>query len=275
MNCRNMFYLSFQSGMKSVNGIRVNSVPAYRSRTVHLNRRVRCETEGNNVSVIRLYNVKVPIHQDPGKDDFTLHSHLSSEIGKRVRLSKGKTLEGNVRIVRKAFDSRKQERKYWAYVVDIPIDLVDKTKLPRAQSGQLEFLNRKDVESFSKHGHAQLPEKLNLKTKPVVVIGSGPAGLFAALRMASSGIKVVLLERGQRVEHRGRDIGALFARRVLNSESNLCYGEGGAGTWSDGKLTTRIGRNDDPVRQVLHTLVLFGAPEVRRMLFLLTCVMIA
>jgi uncharacterized FAD-dependent dehydrogenase len=58
-----------------------------------------------------------------------------------------------------------------------------------------------------------------------------------------AGYKPVILERGQPVEVRGRDIGALFARRILNGESNLCYGEGGAGTWSDGKLTTRIGKN--------------------------------
>ncbi|PNH07405.1 hypothetical protein TSOC_006143 [Tetrabaena socialis] len=83
----------------------------------------------------------------------------------------------------------------------------------------------------------------------------GPAGLFAALTLAEGGRRVVLLERGQPVEQRGRDIGALFVRRRLNPDSNLCYGEGGAGTWSDGKLTTRIGRNADPA------LVDFGAPE--------------
>jgi uncharacterized FAD-dependent dehydrogenase len=95
----------------------------------------------------------------------------------------------------------------------------------------------------------------------VYVVGGGPSGLFAALRLAEAGVRVTLLERGQPVEQRGRDIGALFARRVLSPESNLCYGEGGAGTWSDGKLTTRIGRNSAPVRTVLAALVHFGAPE--------------
>lgn len=95
----------------------------------------------------------------------------------------------------------------------------------------------------------------------VVVVGLGPAGLFAALALAEAGERVVVIERGQPVEERGRDIGALFARRQLNGESNLCYGEGGAGTWSDGKLTTRIGRNSERVRAVLQALVAFGAPE--------------
>ena len=94
----------------------------------------------------------------------------------------------------------------------------------------------------------------------MVIVGLGPAGLFAALALAEAGVPVTVLERGQPVEGRGRDIGALFARRVLNSDSNLCYGEGGAGTWSDGKLTTRIGRNSDDVRTVLRSLVAFGAP---------------
>eukprot|EP00891_Asterochloris_glomerata_P009393 jgi/Astpho2/9393/fgenesh1_pm.00145_%23_3_t len=100
--------------------------------------------------------------------------------------------------------------------------------------------------------------RLPLHAAPFV---GGPAGLFAALEMAQAGLPVVLLERGQPVEVRGRDIGALLVRHKLNPDSNLCYGEGGAGTWSDGKLTTQVGRNADPVRRVLQTLHAFGAPE--------------
>ena len=74
---------------------------------------------------------------------------------------------------------------------------------------------------------------------------------------------MVVLERGEPVERRGRAIGAMAARGVLlNPDSNFCYGEGGAGTWSDGKLTTQIGRNSRSVREVLETLVALGAPEV-------------
>ena len=74
--------------------------------------------------------------------------------------------------------------------------------------------------------------------------------LAALLALAAAGRAVTLLERGRPVEGRGRDIGALMVRRVLNPESNLCYGEGGAGTWSDGKLTTKLGRNGVAVRAV-------------------------
>jgi len=94
-----------------------------------------------------------------------------------------------------------------------------------------------------------------------VVVGAGPAGLFAALQLAADGVRVTVLERGEPVEVRGRDIGRLMARRELVEESNFCFGEGGAGTWSDGKLTTRIGRNAADVRAVLRTLVFHGAPR--------------
>lgn len=102
---------------------------------------------------------------------------------------------------------------------------------------------------------------LSLSNHKVVVVGSGPAGLFASLVLAELGANVTIIERGQPVEKRGRDIGALIVRRQLKSESNFCFGEGGAGTWSDGKLITKIGKNSDNVQMVLKTLVHFGAPE--------------
>lgn len=76
-----------------------------------------------------------------------------------------------------------------------------------------------------------------------------------------AGLRPVVLERGKPVEQRGQSIGALFNRGLLDPESNLCYGEGGAGTWSDGKLTTRIGKNSEEVRRVLGRLVAHGAPS--------------
>ena len=95
----------------------------------------------------------------------------------------------------------------------------------------------------------------------VVVIGAGPAGLFAALSLAESGFKVSLLERGKPVETRMRDIGRLRSRGELDNESNICFGEGGAGTYTDGKLYTRI--KHPFLRWVLHSFVRFGArPDI-------------
>ena len=95
--------------------------------------------------------------------------------------------------------------------------------------------------------------------RPPVVVGAGPAGLFAALTLAKAGACPILIERGRPVEERTRDIAAMRERGTLNPESNVQFGEGGAGTFSDGKLTT--GTKSPYIRTVLRTFVDHGAPE--------------
>jgi uncharacterized protein len=94
----------------------------------------------------------------------------------------------------------------------------------------------------------------------VIVVGAGPAGMFAALKLIEQGIKPILLERGKDVRSRRRDLAALNKQGVVNSESNYCFGEGGAGTYSDGKLYTRSTKRGD-VERILNILVQFGAQE--------------
>lgn len=94
---------------------------------------------------------------------------------------------------------------------------------------------------------------------PTVVVGSGPAGLFCAWLLAKSGSPVTLIERGKTVEKRVEDVEAFFAKGTLNPQSNIQFGEGGAGTFSDGKLTTGI--KDPLVTVVLETFVKYGAPK--------------
>lgn len=207
-------------------------------------------------AVYRLYNVAVPIQKDTGKDDYSVHSGLIDSVRRKLKLRQQKLDPEAIRIVRKAFDSRKKANKKWVYVVDVSIESTKGLKLTESK-GNVEIIREAGENQGTK---SSLP-CTNLSKKPVVVIGSGPAGLFSALCISTAGVPVVILERGRPVEDRGKDIGALFVRNRINPESNLCFGEGGAGTWSDGKLTTRIGRNDDPVRQVLETLVMLGAPE--------------
>jgi uncharacterized FAD-dependent dehydrogenase len=94
--------------------------------------------------------------------------------------------------------------------------------------------------------------------EPVIIVGAGPAGMFAALKLLMRGLKPVILERGKDVHARKFDMAKLSTEGVVNPDSNYCFGEGGAGTFSDGKLYTRSSKRGD-IREVLHQLVRFGA----------------
>jgi len=100
------------------------------------------------------------------------------------------------------------------------------------------------------------------QARPVIVVGAGPAGMFAALKLLQLGRKPIVLERGKDVERRKVDMAKLSTEGVLDPDSNYCYGEGGAGAFSDGKLYTRSSKRGD-IREVLHQLVAFGAhPDI-------------
>ena len=96
--------------------------------------------------------------------------------------------------------------------------------------------------------------------KKVIIVGAGPAGLFAALRLLEKGIQPIILERGKDVRARRRDLALLNKEGIINPESNYCFGEGGAGTYSDGKLYTRSSKRGD-INRILNLLYQFGAEE--------------
>ena len=103
----------------------------------------------------------------------------------------------------------------------------------------------------------------DVSEKPsVIIIGCGPAGMFAALRLIELGIKSVIIERGKNVRDRRRDLAVINKQRIVNPDSNYCFGEGGAGTYSDGKLYTRSGKRGN-IRRILETFVHHGAsPDI-------------
>jgi uncharacterized FAD-dependent dehydrogenase len=96
--------------------------------------------------------------------------------------------------------------------------------------------------------------------KPVLIIGCGPAGMFAALRLIEQGLKPVIIERGKNVQQRRRDLAAINKQGVVDPDSNYCFGEGGAGTYSDGKLYTRSSKRGD-IERILRIFISHGADE--------------
>jgi len=103
------------------------------------------------------------------------------------------------------------------------------------------------------------PPEIARPSVPPIIVGTGPAGLFAALCLAEAGVKCTILERGQPVDQRIKSVEHFWRSGILNEDSNVQFGEGGAGTFSDGKLTT--GLNDKRIEFILEQLVRFGAPE--------------
>lgn len=117
------------------------------------------------------------------------------------------------------------------------------------------FSNEKELEIDSPTTYQNIKN-----AKPVLVVGFGPAGMFAALKLIELGLKPIIIERGKDVRDRRRDLAAITKEQIVNPNSNYCFGEGGAGTYSDGKLYTRSKKRGD-VNEILKVLVEHGAPE--------------
>jgi uncharacterized FAD-dependent dehydrogenase len=157
-------------------------------------------------------------------------------------------------LVRKAIDARRREI-YFTYTIDLNIEPGDLNQDMEAGSG---------ITIIKEKPELQLqPGSQDLVYSPVIV-GSGPAGLFCALSLARQGYQPVVVEQGGDMDRRIKDVEQFWQGGRLNERSNIQFGEGGAGTFSDGKLTTRI--DDDRVALVLNTFVEKGAPEEIRYL---------
>lgn len=190
--------------------------------------------------MLRINQIKLA----PGHSD----EELEQKIRKTLRLSKKEAF--TYKIYKQSIDARKKPNVFYNYTVDVTI------------SQEKRFLKGIKNVTLAENVPYQFPEHGNceLKNRPVIA-GAGPAGLFCAWLLAKEGYHPILVERGAPVEERIKDVEEFWKTGVLNTASNVQFGEGGAGTFSDGKLNTlvkdKFGRN----RLVLETFVRFGAPE--------------
>ncbi len=156
---------------------------------------------------------------------------------------------GQVKVLRRAVDARRKPRLRRIYTVEFSVS--DEALLLQRHAANPHLQAAVPAET--------LPVQRLGRPQRVLVVGMGPAGLFAAHRLAQCGARVTLIERGRPVAERIRDVERFWAGGELDPQSNVQFGEGGAGTFSDGKLSTRL--NHPWLRQVLSTLVAYGAPE--------------
>ncbi len=155
-------------------------------------------------------------------------------------------------IVKKSLDARRRRRPRFLYTLAIDITPEIERSLLAEDPPRVEPYRPADRVEI---GTARRP----VGSRPPVVVGSGPAGLFAAYRLVQAGIEPIVVERGLEVTERTRQWNSFLKGETFNPESNLLFGEGGAGTYSDGKLFTRV--NDPRVGEVLEILVAHGAPR--------------
>ncbi|MBR6548037.1 MAG: FAD-dependent oxidoreductase, partial [Clostridia bacterium] len=175
-------------------------------------------------------------------------SDLIALAAKVSGLSRAEIL--SCRLVKRSVDARKKPNV--VFVCTIAIEVVDeKTALKKTKHKQTTLVSQKQNDlSIKNH---------TCSTETPMVVGSGPAGLFATLVLARAGCCPILIERGEAVDDRVRSVDAFWKQGNLNPNSNVQFGEGGAGTFSDGKLNT--GTKDPRNRFVLETFVEHGAPE--------------
>ena len=195
--------------------------------------------------MIRINNIKI-------YEDITNLEVFEFAINK-VNIKKSDIIDWH--ISKKSIDARKKSDVHYIY----SIDMIIKNEEYYLKRNNKLITKIKEAENLFKNEFHLKDNSTCHLSKPPVIIGAGPSGLFAALTLVQNGLKPIIIEQGKPVEERQKDVEVFRKTGFLNSLSNVQFGEGGAGTFSDGKLTTGI--NSPYCKKVLEEFVKFGAPE--------------
>lgn len=197
--------------------------------------------------MLRITQLKVSI--DKIEDEKEI-KQLKKEAAKMMHIEEGRIVD--LTIVKKSIDARKKAEIKYIYAVDVAI-LKEEQFIKRNRNQNIVVANN-TLYSFAPTGTKPLKN-------PPVVVGTGPAGLFCAYMLAKEGYRPIVLERGADVDTRVSDVNGFWKSRKLNPESNVQFGEGGAGTFSDGKLNTVVKDPSGRNRLVYETFVNHGGPK--------------
>lgn len=190
--------------------------------------------------MIEITGIKVPVSKD--------RRRLEQQIMRILHLKRVPKYQ----ILKRSIDARKKPDIYYIYNVGV--------ELPEEKQ-TLQKINNKNVMLTNKVKYQFPASGTEEITHHPLIIGAGPAGLFCALVLARRGYVPIIAERGMSVDERVREVNAFFDGKPLNTECNVQFGEGGAGTFSDGKLNTQVKDKYGRIRYVLETFVRHGAPE--------------
>jgi hypothetical protein len=197
--------------------------------------------------MIRLTELRLPIDHAP--------EALEAAIFKRLQISTNDLIRYEV--FKRSYDARKNNVLSFIYTLDLVVKDQDALLMRFANDPHIRLAPDTSYK-FLAHFDGHIKSRTTLRP---VVIGFGPCGIFAALTLAQMGLKPIVLERGKPVRERTQDTWGLWRKKILNPESNVQFGEGGAGTFSDGKLWSQVKDPKFHGRKVLREFVKSGAPE--------------